>query len=92
MTTMQAMSCMTRNSASASCADAAASCAYAAGMQSATFGLIMMGAMIMASIIIFFGLVRNLVLVSVHLVTLLVLVLVVVLLGIIIKKEYLRQP
>ena len=52
MTTMQNMSCMMCNSASATFADAATSCAYTVGMQSASTGMIMMGAMIMASIII----------------------------------------
>lgn len=88
MTTMQNMSCMMRNSASATFADAATSCAYTAGMQSASTSIIMMGAMIMASIIIFSGLIITLVLGSLHMITLLVLVL----LGIMIKMENTSRP
>ena len=90
MTTMQNMSCMMRNSASATCADAATSCAYTAGMQSASTSIIiMMGAMIMASIIICSGLIMTgRILGSLHLVILLALVL----LGIIIKVEKTQRP
>ena len=92
MTTMQNMSCMMHTSASAACADAAASCAYTAGMQSASTNMMIMGATIMASIIIFRGLVNSLILASVHLFTLLVLVSVVVLLGVMIKGKYTSRP
>ena len=88
MTTMQAMTCKMRNSASATYADAAPSCACAMGMQSASFGMIMMGAMIMASIIILSVVLNGLILGSLHLITLLALVL----LGILIKKEYFTRP
>lgn len=90
MTTMQNMSCMMCNSASATFADAATSCAYTVGMQSASTSMIMMGAMIMASIIIFSGLIISLILGSLRLTTLLALVL----LGIlgIIKMENTTRP
>ena len=79
MTTMQAMTCKMRNSASATYADAAPSCACAMGMQSASFGMIMMGAMIMASIIILSVVLPGLILVN---------LLALVLLGVVVKKEY----
>ena len=88
MTTMQTMACMMRNSASATCADAATSCAYTMGMQSASFGMIMMGAMIMASIIILSAALHNLILVGL----LTVVVLCVVLLGVVVKKKYFNWP
>ena len=88
MTTMQAMSCMMLHSASATTADAAISCACATGMQSASFGMIMMGAMIMASIIILSVLVNGLVVGNLHMVTLLALVL----LGVIVEKKYFTRP
>ena len=89
MTTMQNMSCMMRNSASATCADAATSCSYTAGMQSGSIGMIIMGAMIMASIIICCGLILG----NLLLVTMLVVVLlVVVLLGVVMKEEYIERP
>ena len=83
MTTMQAMTCKMRNSASATYADAAAFCACAMGMQSASFGMIMMGAMAMASIIILSVVLPGLILVN---------LLALVLLGVVVKKEYFTRP
>lgn len=74
MTTMQNMSCMMHSSASAAYADAATFCAYTAGMQSASHMMIL-GAMIMASIIIICGLIMRLPIISLSLITLLGLVL-----------------
>ena len=85
MTTMQAMSCNMHTFAPAFCADADASCAYAPAMQSAPTTMMNLGAMIMASIIIFSVLVVGLVLPNLY--ALLVVVLVVVLLHNIIIKE-----
>ena len=88
MTTMQAMSCNMHTFASAFCADADASCTYIPAMQSAPTTMMNLGAMIMASIIIFSVLVAGLVLPNLYALLVLVVVLVVVLLhNIIIVKE-----
>ena len=85
MTTMQTMSRKMHTFAPAFCADADASCTSAPAMHSAPTTMMNLGAMIMASIIVFSVLVVGLVLPNLY--ALLVVVLVVVLLHNIIIKE-----
>lgn len=88
MMTMQNMHNMMNCSASAVCADAVACCADTTGVQSASANMmIMMGAIVMASIIVFCALILG----TLRLIALLVLVLLGIL-GMLIKTEKAYWP